>query len=255
MSLAPCAIPIERYICNFIDDVPAPPAGRIDVTYFLGDVSINFRCPPLNEPNVWSGMPLFPLFECLSPENVVLLFSAVLIERQILFVSSQYSLLTLCAEAVTSLLYPLTWTHAYIPILPKKLIGMLAAPFPFVTGIHTSYLESHTKDICEETVVVYLDSNQITFGNMGLPPIPDKRAKKLLSEIIAAGRIFELRGESWNEDRRPYFDEAFSSTSDRPASSSIKGKDKIDEAIRSAFLKFFVGIFKNYRRFVFSQCN
>ena len=36
MSEAPCKIPIERYICNFIDDVPAPPAGRIDVTYYLG---------------------------------------------------------------------------------------------------------------------------------------------------------------------------------------------------------------------------
>ena len=49
----------------------------------------------------------------------------VLIERQIVFISTQYSLLTLCAEAITSLLYPLTWTHAYIPILPKKLLGVL----------------------------------------------------------------------------------------------------------------------------------
>ena len=74
LSLQPCKIPIERYICNFIDDVPAPPAGRIDVTYYLNDQAISFRCPPANEPNVWSGMPLFPLFECLSPENVLSLF-------------------------------------------------------------------------------------------------------------------------------------------------------------------------------------
>lgn len=33
-------IPIERYICNFIDDVPAPVAGKVDVTYYLGEVSI-----------------------------------------------------------------------------------------------------------------------------------------------------------------------------------------------------------------------
>ena len=38
-------------------------------------------------------------------------------------VSSQYNLLTTCAEAITSLIYPLTWTHAYIPILPRQLLG------------------------------------------------------------------------------------------------------------------------------------
>jgi DENN (AEX-3) domain/uDENN domain len=119
----PMQIPVERYVCNFIDEVPSPPAGRVDVTYFIGDRSITFRCPPSNQPNVWSGMPLFPIFECLSPENVLMVFSLALIERQIIFVSSQYSLLTSCAEAITSLLYPLSWTHAYIPILPRELLG------------------------------------------------------------------------------------------------------------------------------------
>lgn len=116
-------IPLERYICNFIDDVPAPPWGRVDVSYYFKDQVILFRCPPHNEPNAWSSLPLFPLLECLSPENILALFSLVLTERQIILISSQYSLLTYCAEAITSLIYPITWAHAYIPILPFKLIG------------------------------------------------------------------------------------------------------------------------------------
>jgi hypothetical protein len=123
LTLVPCSIPFERYVCNFIDDVPSPPPGRVAVTYFMGEQSITFRCPPSNHPNVWSGLPLFPLFECLSPDNVLALFAAVLTERQILFISSQYGLLTCCAEAITSLIYPLSWTHAYIPILPTILMG------------------------------------------------------------------------------------------------------------------------------------
>lgn len=123
LSCSPCKIPIERYICNFIDDVPAPPAGRVDVTYYMGEKAISFRCPPANEPNVWAGLPLFPLFECLSPDQVLSLIACVLTERQLVFVSSQYSLLTASAEAITSLIYPLTWTHAYIPILPRNLLG------------------------------------------------------------------------------------------------------------------------------------
>ena len=127
ISLSRSKIPLERIICNFIDEVPSPPAGRVDITYYLGEEDqlkiISFRCPPANQPNVWSSMPLFPLFECLSPENVLSLFALILTERQLIFVSSQYSLLTSCAEAVTSLIYPLSWTHAYIPILPKQLLG------------------------------------------------------------------------------------------------------------------------------------
>jgi len=79
LSLTPSSIPIERYICNFIDDVPAPPAGLVDITYYLGDQAITFRCPPANQPNVWSGVPMSPLFECLDEKNILLLLSAVLV--------------------------------------------------------------------------------------------------------------------------------------------------------------------------------
>ena len=88
-SLTPSSIPIERYICNFIDDVPAPPAGLVDITYYLGDQAVTFRCPPANQPNVWSGVPMSPLFECLDPENVLRLLSAVLV-RFLFIYSSIY---------------------------------------------------------------------------------------------------------------------------------------------------------------------
>lgn len=29
ISLSPSVLPLERYICNFLDDVPAPPPGRV----------------------------------------------------------------------------------------------------------------------------------------------------------------------------------------------------------------------------------
>lgn len=49
-------IPIERFICNFIDDVPAPPAARVDVNFYMNEQAILFKCPPINEPQV----PLAP---------------------------------------------------------------------------------------------------------------------------------------------------------------------------------------------------
>ena len=78
-SLTPSSIPIERYICNFIDDVPAPPAVLVDITYYFGDQAVTFRCPPANQPNVWSGVPMSPLFECFDPDTILQLLSAVLV--------------------------------------------------------------------------------------------------------------------------------------------------------------------------------
>jgi hypothetical protein len=124
MTFEPNSIPLERLICNFIDDVPAPPVGRVDITYYLGSSTISFRCPPLNQPHAWLGLPVNPLFECLNLQNIIALFSAVVSERHILYISSQYSLLTYCIEAITSFLWPLQWASTYIPILPLEYIGI-----------------------------------------------------------------------------------------------------------------------------------
>ena len=42
----------------------------------------------------------------------------------------------LVAEGLSSLLFPFSWPHAYVPILPLPLIKFLEAPFPFLMGIH-----------------------------------------------------------------------------------------------------------------------
>ena len=54
-------VPLERYICNFIDDVPAPAAARVDVTFFLSEQPVTFKCAPVNEPQVRPRPRLFLL--------------------------------------------------------------------------------------------------------------------------------------------------------------------------------------------------
>jgi hypothetical protein len=90
----------------------------------MGETAVTFRCPAINTPHTWASFPLTDIFECLQLDNFLTLFCAVLAERQVVLVSSQYSLLTSCAEAVNSLLYPLRWSHVYIPILPRALLGI-----------------------------------------------------------------------------------------------------------------------------------
>lgn len=44
---------------------------------------IEIPAPPVNEPLSWSGLHPEPLFECLSLDNLLLLFNVVLLEHQV----------------------------------------------------------------------------------------------------------------------------------------------------------------------------
>jgi hypothetical protein len=58
----------------------------------------------------------------------------------------------LVAESVTALLFPFSWQHVYVPILPASLQHFLDAPVPFVMGLH-SCSESQLKIASEVSVL------------------------------------------------------------------------------------------------------
>lgn len=45
----------------------------------------------------------------------------------------------LVAEGVNALIFPFTWQHVYVPILPASLVHFLDAPVPYLMGLHRSY--------------------------------------------------------------------------------------------------------------------
>ena len=42
----------------------------------------------------------------------------------------------LIAEALTTLFFPLSWEHVYVPVLPPSLLHYLDAPVPFIMGLY-----------------------------------------------------------------------------------------------------------------------
>lgn len=49
--------------------------------------------------------------------------------------SSVASTLSKCGHAVVATLYPFTWQHTYIPVLPASMIDIVCSPTPFLIGI------------------------------------------------------------------------------------------------------------------------
>ena len=88
----------------------------------------------------FSGGTLTTLLQCLDPNHLLQVFFQLLLEENVLFISSSSTYLTATAEAFCSLLYPFKWISPYIPLLPR-LIGEelfadfeLDCPVPFIIG-------------------------------------------------------------------------------------------------------------------------
>jgi hypothetical protein len=125
ISLVEAPVPIERYIANLVSEVPLPPRGIVRVRYSLSAELplVEFERAPLNELPM-ANFSYRPLFATLSVSNVLVIFGLLLQETSIVLCSSEsVSLLFLVSEALTSLLFPLVWQGAYIPVLPREMLG------------------------------------------------------------------------------------------------------------------------------------
>ncbi|KAJ9601188.1 hypothetical protein L9F63_000656, partial [Diploptera punctata] len=193
---APCPVQlsIESYVHNLLYEVPVPQPGR----------SVRFSCPladsvVIQRPGSIEELPLFDfslreLFTLLGVECVIQLFTCVLLEHQVLLCSSDYQRLMLVAESITALLFPFSWQHVYVPILPASLQHFLDAPVPFVMGLH-SCSESQLK-IASEANLCYVDIDSQTIQlPEELPGFPQRSefvselAELLMNHKINVGQI------------------------------------------------------------------
>ena len=73
--------------------------------------------------------------------GVIELMTQLALERKILLVSEHKTLLTQVAVALCSFIFPLSWNHTLIPILPMSMINVIDAPFPFLIGVQRRILD------------------------------------------------------------------------------------------------------------------
>ncbi|OEU09619.1 DENN-domain-containing protein [Fragilariopsis cylindrus CCMP1102] len=277
--------PIERYVMNLCMEIPAPPPGSFEVKISILDSVIRFWSPPAKLPIAYVALPYQILFDCLDIENILHLWYCLTMERKIILVSSQHSILTVCSEILCSLLYPMKWSHLYVPLLPKFLCPILDAPVPYLCGVTRDNWMNVQKFVCDEAIVVDLDRNSIMFGQrtMELPPVPGKKWSKLqhsLQEI--AGHLFwkgrgleteyqefvqnkisqcafkeiaKEKGERVWREKLQTLDQAFNlqytPDSENLSDDTINDREQNQwDRLQEAFLRFFVAILKDYRKCV-----
>lgn len=162
---------IETLIGNILGCILIPPAGGPQVRFSIGAGDKQALQPPLsttlpgwficfchikparmlfffvsNLLFLVTGNSVKLLFKQLGKKNVLLLYCAAMTEHKILFHSSSYSRLTESCKALVALMYPLKYTHTYVPILPASILEILSTPTPFIMGIHSS-MQNEINDV------------------------------------------------------------------------------------------------------------
>uniref|UniRef100_A0AAZ3Q3Y1 UDENN domain-containing protein n=1 Tax=Oncorhynchus tshawytscha TaxID=74940 RepID=A0AAZ3Q3Y1_ONCTS len=100
------------------------------------------------------------LFSSLSLRLLLRVFASLLLERRVLFTADKLSTLSQCCHAVVALLYPFTWQHTYIPVLPPAMLDIVCTPTPFIVGLLSSSLPSLKELPIEEVLVVDLGNSR-----------------------------------------------------------------------------------------------
>eukprot|EP00004_Rigifila_ramosa_P015795 TRINITY_DN3695_c0_g1_i1.p1 TRINITY_DN3695_c0_g1~~TRINITY_DN3695_c0_g1_i1.p1 ORF type:complete len:729 (-),score=183.60 TRINITY_DN3695_c0_g1_i1:658-2844(-) len=238
-SISHLPFPIERTIGSFMNEVPVPPRGQREVLVQIAKEDIVFRRAPANElPYIDFKMRL--LFESLPIEAVLRLYCLVLFEQKIVLRSSHLAALSASCEAVCSFIFPMTWQHTCIPVLPESLLDIISAPAPFIVGIHSSF--DFSLDDTEGEVTVFdldkgtyewpptLDSLWYTFTN-------HKRFKKLEGKLKKTANVFDP------QRKNPDIPFELPNVADPEASESDRFNEK---ETREEFFKFLVSTLRGY---------
>ena len=169
-----------------------------------------------------SGANFRLLVTQLGPDNCLLLLLLALTEQKILLHSASYSRLTDSATALTSLIYPMRYSHTLVPVLPHSILEVLSSPTPFIIGVHSIH-QDHIADLLD-VIVVDLDG--------GIIHIPENMKLQRVMEPLESQVVFELSLVLHPELSQA--DNAFQSPSSRQ---SAKSPDMLDKELRAVMLR------------------
>ncbi|XP_020559507.1 DENN domain-containing protein 2A isoform X1 [Oryzias latipes] len=153
-------------------------------------------------------------FECLfSSLNLRLLlriFASLLLERRVIFTADKLSTLSQCCHAIVALLYPFTWQHTYIPVLPASMLDIVCTPTPFIVGLLSSSLPRLKEMPVEEVLVVDLGSSRFLRQLDDEDSILPHKLQAALEQVLEKRReLASEKGDLLNDSLSTVVSEAF----------------------------------------------
>eukprot|EP01138_Halocafeteria_seosinensis_P015312 gb/GECG01015628.1/.p1 GENE.gb/GECG01015628.1/~~gb/GECG01015628.1/.p1 ORF type:complete len:1198 (+),score=116.42 gb/GECG01015628.1/:1-3594(+) len=130
---------------------------------------------PLLASRSSQGASLIPLLQCFDSRGLVLLFTACLTERRVIFCSHHVPTLTSCMMSVFELIYPFVWPHIFVPIMSDSQLEHICAPSPYLIGLLPYQLAQAMDTLgsaAGDLIIVWLDMGYIVSPGRSRP-LPD----------------------------------------------------------------------------------
>uniref|UniRef100_A0A8C7HHC6 DENN domain containing 2C n=1 Tax=Oncorhynchus kisutch TaxID=8019 RepID=A0A8C7HHC6_ONCKI len=138
-------------------EAPFPAPGRtITVKSFLpgSGNEVLTLCRPVDSR--LEHVDFESLLQCLSVGRLLQVFASLLLERRVIFIANKLSVLSRCGHAALALLYPFTWQHTFVPVLPASMLDISCSPTPFLMGALVPCLPELLELPIEEVLIVDL---------------------------------------------------------------------------------------------------
>lgn len=170
-----------KEFAHILTHTPVPPAGTVSVEFNLHGMAVTLM--PSDHPDKQViDVPLHLTFLCFPTEELLKILSCVLLEERVVFLSSNYALLTIIAESVRHFILPFKSRYTYSPILPSNRIGYLQAPGIFMFGCHSRHRQEAEQ--VEGLVLVDIDGKTVTVNanfnsdedDVSVPSLPTQAA-------------------------------------------------------------------------------
>ncbi|KAG0581684.1 hypothetical protein KC19_4G271700 [Ceratodon purpureus] len=233
-SAAGSSKPMWDIIAHVVMSVPLPSPGMGQILFSVDCYQLTVEAPP-KDGLPHADMSFEPLVQSLDIENLIRLFTAVLLERRVLLRANKYSLLTVVAESIRHLIYPVQWQHVYIPVLFIAGVDYIDAPTPYLMGLHSSVDISFST--LDGVTVVDLDNNKVLCADE-LPELPEIEGRQLRKSLLQLVHPTLAR-----------LDLVHSTNTFLRRFSKPWCKDH-DVELRLTFLQFFASVLSGYRDFV-----
>ncbi|RXM27165.1 Suppression of tumorigenicity 5 protein [Acipenser ruthenus] len=169
------------------------------------------------------------LFRCLSVRQVIRVFASLLLERRVIFVADKLSILSSCVHAVVALLYPFSWQHTFIPVLPSSIVDIVCCPTPFLVGLLSSSLPKLKELPVEEALMVDLET--------------DRFIRQMDDEDTLLPRKLQAALEQALDQKNDLMNQDSDSESDEESNS-------LSSLVSEAFIRFFLETIGHYTLFL-----
>ncbi|CAG2163408.1 unnamed protein product [Oppiella nova] len=252
-AATPQKIPLERYISNFMLEIPFPLPNRPKILVQLGanaDETVLISQPPEYMPLALTGASFTQMLRNLGPENCLHVLLFALTEQKLLLHSLRPDVLTSVAEAVVTMIFPFHWQCPYIPMCPIGLSDVLNAPLPFIVGVDSRYFDHFEPPI--DVASVDLDTNSIYLSEskrLFNPKIMPKKPTRVLKQTLE--KLFERLVRPIPAANGAYGSAQKSRTNLFNDNIRLKKMErKLEFEIQEAFIRFMATILRNFRSYL-----